>query len=79
MLSCHEIHEMTSDYLEKRLSLMQRMNYRLHTFLCHDCQRFFTQFRTTIRTLRGLRPDEPSAQAVDAQVEALLKQQRDQK
>jgi len=79
VLSCHDIHEMTSDYLEKRLSLKQRINYRLHMFFCHDCQRFLAQFRTTIRTLRGLRLDEPSAQTVDAQVEALLKQRRDQK
>lgn len=78
MLRCHEIHEMTSDYLEKRLSHMRRINYQLHTFFCQDCQRFFAQFRTTICTLRKLRTDEPSAQAVDAQVDALLKQRRDQ-
>ena len=79
MLSCHDIHEMSSDYLDKRLSLMQRIQYRLHKFLCRDCQLFFTQFHTTLRTLRQLRVDEPSAQAVDEQVNVLLKQQRDQK
>lgn len=78
MLSCRDIHVMTSDYLDKRLTFMQRMNYRTHMFICHDCKKYLAQFRATLRVLRELRPEKPSEHEVDAQVERMLKQRRDQ-
>ncbi len=77
MFSCRDMHKMTSDYLDKRLTFMQRMKFRLHIFMCHSCRRFVDQICATIRTLRNLSSTELSPQVVDAQVEWLLKQRDD--
>ncbi len=74
MFSCHDMHKMASDYLDKRLSFMQRMKFRLHIFICHSCRRFVDQMRATIRTLHNLSSTEASPQVIEAQVERLLKQ-----
>lgn len=74
MFNCHEMQKMTSEYLDKRLSFVKRLEFRLHTFMCHDCRRFTEQFRATLMVLRKLPPTKPSAETIDAQVERLLKQ-----
>ena len=78
MFSCHEMHKMTSDYLDKRLSFMQRIKFRLHIFMCHSCRRFVDQIRATIDILRNLSSTEPSLQVIEVQVERLLKQRDDE-
>lgn len=77
MLSCHDIQKIASDYIDKRLSITQRIKVRLHIFICHDCNRFIKQLRATISVLQRLPANEPSADVVDAQVERLLKQRGD--
>ena len=40
MLSCRELVEQSSDYVDKQLSFRQRMNVRMHIMLCSVCRRY---------------------------------------
>jgi len=52
MLKCRDIEAMTSDYLDKNLSRRQRMAFRLHLFLCHNCRNYIKQLRITVASIR---------------------------
>lgn len=58
MLTCQELTELVTDYLEGRLSLMQRVQFHLHVGMCRHCRAYLRQMRMTVRTLGHL-PDEP--------------------
>lgn len=73
---CKDIHEHASDYLDGRLSLLQRANFRIHLFICGPCATFIKQLRVTIAALRQLPQREPARDDVEAQV-AKLRAQRD--
>lgn len=60
MLSCKELTELVTDYLEERLSFMQRTRFQLHLGMCRHCRRYLRQMRLTVRTL-GTLPEEPIA------------------
>jgi hypothetical protein len=40
MLSCREVTERASDYLDRALPLRQRLAVRLHLFMCQHCRRY---------------------------------------
>src|SRR5215471_18023078 len=48
MLSCKELSEKASDYLEGELSAWTRMKIRLHVFLCEHCRRYLHQLRLAV-------------------------------
>jgi len=54
MLSCQEVTELVTDYLEERLSFTQRARFQLHVAMCKNCRRYHRQMRLTIRTLGKL-------------------------
>lgn len=68
MLSCKEITEHASDYLDKHLPLHKQLNMKLHIFMCHHCRRYLAQLRTTIGVVK-LKPkiisDEKAQKIVD--------------
>lgn len=68
---CKDVHELASDDLEGRLSLLQRMRFHIHVFICGPCAVFIKQLRTTVNALRQLPPREPAAVDVEAQVAKL--------
>ncbi len=51
MLTCKELTELITDYLEGRLSFSQRMRFQLHVGLCRHCRAYLRQMKMTIRTL----------------------------
>src|SRR5437868_5049440 len=55
-MSCKEITELVTDYVEGRLSLGQRFRFQFHLGTCRHCRAFLRQMRTTIR-LTGRLPD----------------------
>ena len=57
-LTCRELTELVTDYLEGRLSFSQRVRFQMHLGLCLDCRAYLRQMKQTIRTLGGL-PAEP--------------------
>ena len=58
MLTCKELTELVTDYLEGRMSLMQRVSFHLHLGMCDRCRSYLRQMKMTVNTL-GKLPDEP--------------------
>ena len=64
-LPCRDLVELVTEYLEDRLSPLDRARFDAHLAECDACRAFLDQFRQTIRTL-GRLPEEslsPEARA----------------
>jgi anti-sigma factor RsiW len=57
-LTCREVVELLSDYLEDGLSAGERARVDAHLATCPDCLAYLTQLRTTIGALGRLREDD---------------------
>jgi predicted anti-sigma-YlaC factor YlaD len=62
-LTCKEVTEAITDYLEGNLSFGEGMRFQMHLGLCFACRRYLRQMKLTIRTLGAL-PAEPIPPAV---------------
>ena len=62
-LSCRELVELVTDYLEGALSPEDRARFDEHLRVCDGCSAYLEQFRETIRLTGTLREDsiEPAA------------------
>ena len=56
-LPCRELVELVTDYLEDRLSPIDRARFEAHLTECEACRTYLEQFRQTIRVL-GRLPEE---------------------
>lgn len=59
MLTCEQITELVTDYLERRLPLGKRIRFQLHIGMCRHCRRYLRQMRVAIRTVGKLPPEPP--------------------
>jgi len=62
-LSCRQIVEMVTDYVEERMPLPERMRFEQHLAYCAPCKVYLDQMRETIRISgsvqeESLPPDE---------------------
>lgn len=71
MLNCQEVTEKASEYLDNALPWRQRLEIRLHLFLCHHCRRYLRQLRTVTIAFREMSTSEVSEEAIERQVEKL--------
>jgi predicted anti-sigma-YlaC factor YlaD len=62
-LTCKEVSEAMTDYLEGNLSFGESVRFQMHLGLCFGCRRYLRQMKLTIRTLGAL-PAEPIPPAV---------------
>lgn len=72
MLKCRDIESMASDYLDKKLSLRQRLAFKMHLFLCHNCRNYIRQLRTTVASIRLMPKKQPIV--IDQHVKDLAQQ-----
>ena len=56
-LTCQELVEIVSDYLEGALSEADRERFDAHLEICEGCRRYLDQMRTTIRVVGTLTED----------------------
>ena len=56
-MPCQELVELVTDYLEDRLSPVDRIRFEVHIADCEYCATYLEQMRQTIRTL-GRIPEE---------------------
>jgi anti-sigma factor RsiW len=57
-LTCRELVDLLTDYLEDALSPLQRARVEEHLATCPDCTAYLAQTRTTVRLLGRLREDD---------------------
>jgi predicted anti-sigma-YlaC factor YlaD len=58
MLTCQELTELVTDYLEGRQSLGQRLRFEIHLGMCRHCRAYLRQMKETVHALGGLPNDE---------------------
>ncbi len=55
MLSCKDVAQQASNYIDQQYSWRQRMAFRLHLFICRNCRRYISQLRSSIDSLKLLK------------------------
>lgn len=66
-LTCREVADLVTDFLEGRLTFMERVRFQMHLGLCLDCRAYLSQMKQTIRTL-GKLPAEPIPPEVEEEL-----------
>jgi anti-sigma factor RsiW len=64
-LSCHELVELVTDYVEGALDRRTRSRFERHISGCPHCTAYLEQIRETIRLTGMLREDQLEPQARD--------------
>ncbi len=64
-LTCQELAELVTDYLEGVLPLRQRLRFRLHIAGCRNCTRYVEQMRTTIAVAGRIRAEDIAPEVRD--------------
>ena len=62
-LTCRELTEVLTDYLEGAMALEDRARFEAHLALCEGCVTYVNHMRQTIATVRVLRPEHVEATA----------------
>jgi len=62
-LTCRELVELVTDYLEGSLSRRDRARFDAHIAACENCTQYVEQFRETIRLTGTLRESDVSPEA----------------
>lgn len=75
MLSCREVTETASDYLERDLGWWARLQFQMHLTMCRHCRRYMRQLRATIGLLCGI-PVEPVPSETEESLLAKLREAR---
>ena len=65
-MPCRELVELVTDYLEDRLSPIDRARFEAHLAECEACRTYLEQFRQTIRVLGRLPEESLSPEAREA-------------
>lgn len=56
MLSCKNIAEQSSEFVDKKLKPKQKLAYFLHLLMCGNCRRYIQHFRLMLKQSRNLQP-----------------------
>ncbi len=67
MMTCRNITELVTDYLEGQMSFMDRMRFRMHILMCKSCKEYLKQMQSTVKAL-GFLPDEPPSEEVQEEL-----------
>jgi len=54
MLKCRDVPHQSEKLLAGELGFWQRLDLRIHLFICHPCRRYFNQLRVLLKSLPGL-------------------------
>jgi anti-sigma factor RsiW len=65
-MPCRELVELVTDYLEDRLSPLDRARFEAHLTACEACRTYLDQFRQIVRTLGRLPEESLSPEAKSA-------------
>ncbi|MBP9088309.1 MAG: zf-HC2 domain-containing protein [Kofleriaceae bacterium] len=78
MLTCQQITEVVTDYLEGKMGLMDRVRFQMHLGMCKHCRAYLDQMKQTIMmvAVEGQQAAAPMPQDVH---DALMQRFRDWK
>ena len=69
-MPCRELVELITEYLDDRLSSIDRARFEAHLAECEACRTYLEQFRQTIRVLGRLPEESLSPEARSALLDA---------
>jgi anti-sigma factor RsiW len=69
-LSCQQVVELVTDYLEGRMSRSDRRRFEKHLSACDGCTAYVEQMRLTLRALGKLEERDISKRAKDELMDA---------
>lgn len=69
-LTCHEVIQLVTDYLEGALDPMDAARVEEHLAVCEGCTSFIEQIRATIRVAGAVREDDLAPETRERLVEA---------
>lgn len=75
MLSCKDVSERASRWLDREMGLWERLQLRAHLAICVHCRRYLAQLKAAVAALRFLpeeTPDNALAEAVLGQFRARI-------
>ncbi len=72
-LTCKELVELVTDYLEGQLSASEQTRFEAHLAICPGCQNYLEQMRQTIRLLGRLSEDGVPPDALSELLEVFRK------
>ncbi len=75
-LTCKELVELVTDYLEEDLSPADRVRFDAHLGECDGCHTYLEQMKQTIRTVGKLTEETASPQAKKLLLDAFRKWKR---
>ena len=64
-LTCQELTEVLTDYLEGVMPLRDRARFEAHLAICEGCVNYVSQMRQTIEAVHELHPEHVEATAPD--------------
>ena len=59
MMSCRDLAELITDYLEGKLDLGDRLRFQVHLGLCVHCRAYLKQLEETAGALGEVQPEPP--------------------
>jgi anti-sigma factor RsiW len=69
-LTCKELVELVTDYLEDRLSVDERARFEMHLCYCDWCAEYVRQLREVVRSAGALHEESLEPAARDALLDA---------
>ena len=69
LLSCAELVELVTEYLESRMPAPERLRFEEHIAICPPCRGYLQQMRKTLVVAGGLSEETLPPQARDALLE----------
>ncbi|CAN5813691.1 zf-HC2 domain-containing protein [soil metagenome] len=69
-LSCRELVELVTEYLEDVLDTETRRRFEAHIAACKECTGYLAQMRQTLQVLGGIREGDIAAEVKEALLEA---------
>lgn len=71
MITCRELTELVTEYVEGRMSFVDRTRFQVHLGTCKGCRAYVRQMKATIGMLGALGKQEPPALAPEVESEML--------
>ncbi|HEX7633675.1 MAG TPA: zf-HC2 domain-containing protein [Noviherbaspirillum sp.] len=56
--TCREVHRLTSEGLDRELSMVEKARMRMHLLVCNACRNFTGQMQLIRRAMRRLGEDD---------------------